>query len=165
MLQTDAVISPGSSGGPLVNARGEVVGINAAIATTTGQYDGVGFAIPVNNAKPLLRDLVSGGPSILGVWIANLTYDEARAEAIRSGWTEPHGVLVTEVMPGLAAERAGLLQGDIILAVDGERVAVSGDLVGLVSSRKPGTKVQVEVWREQGRLRLDVRLSRKYDPR
>jgi len=165
LLQTDAVISPGSSGGPLVNARGEVVGINAAIATTTGQYDGVGFAIPVNRAKPLLTDLVAGGPSILGVWVASLTYEEARAEAMRSGWTEPDGVLVTEVMPGLAAERAGLLPGDIILAVDGERVVVSDDLVGLVSHREPGTSVQVEVWRERGRLSIEVRLSRKYDPR
>ncbi len=165
LLQTDAVINPGSSGGPLVNARGEVVGINAAIATTTGQYDGVGFAIPVNRAKPLLGDLVAGGPSILGVWVASLSYDEARAEAIRSGWTEPNGVLVMEVMPDLAAERAGVLPGDIILAVDGEPVVVSDDLVGLVSNRKPGTKVQIEVWREQGRLSLEVRLSRKYDPR
>ena len=165
LLQTDAVISPGSSGGPLVNARGEVVGINAAIATTTGQYDGVGFAIPVNKAKPLLGDLVAGGPSILGVWVASLTYEEARAEAIRLGWTEPQGVLVREVMPGLAAEHAGVLPDDIILAVDGERVMASDDLVNLVSNRKPGTKVQVEVWREEGRLSLEVRLSRKYDPR
>jgi len=165
LLQTDAVINPGSSGGPLVNAHGEVIGINAAIATTTGQYDGVGFAIPVNFAKPLLADLVAGGPSILGVWVTSLSYDPARAAAIQAGWTESKGVLVNEVMPGLAAARAGLLPGDIILAVDGEPVEVSDDLVSLVSNREPGTRVNVEVWRERGRMAFDVRLSRKYDPR
>jgi S1-C subfamily serine protease len=165
LLQTDAVISPGSSGGPLVNARGEVVGVNAAIATTTGQFDGVGFAIPANKVKPLLADLVEGGPSMLGVWIASLRYSAARSRARELGWHGGAGALITDVMEGMAAERAGLEPEDIILAVDGSPIEEGEDLVRLVSSRLPGTRVTVEVWRDGDRLDVPVILDRKYAPR
>lgn len=165
LLQTDAVISPGSSGGPLVNARGEVVGVNAAIATRTGQFDGVGFAIPVHKVEPLLSDLIDGGPSMLGVWISSARFGEARARARALGWEGDGGAIVMEVMEDLAAHRAGLKAGDIIVAVDGTSIVEGDELVRVVSSREPGTAVTVEVWRDGAILEFEVVLQRKYAPR
>jgi len=165
LLQTDAAISPGSSGGPLVNTRGEVVGVNSAIATTNGQFDGVGFAIPAHKVRPLLKDLIHGGPSMLGVWIANPDYGDAEARARKLGWDGHGGALVVEVMKGLAADQAGLLPNDIIVAVDGEPIVEGDELVRLVSARKPGSQVHVAVWRDGKRRDFDVTLDRKYAPR
>lgn len=165
LLQTDAAISPGSSGGPLVNTRGEVVGVNSAIATTNGQFDGVGFAIPAHKVRPLLKDLIAGGPSMLGVWIANPDFGDAEARARKLGWDGHGGALVVEVMKGLAAEQAGLLPDDIIVAVDGEPIVEGDELVRLVSARKPGSHVRVAVWRDGKRREFDVTLDRKYAPR
>lgn len=165
LLQTDAAISPGSSGGPLVNSQGEVVGVNSAIATTTGQFDGVGFAIPAHKVRALLADLIDGGPSMLGVWIANPDFGDARARARKLGWEGRGGALVVEVMKGLAAEQAGLLVNDVIVAVDGEPIVEGDELVRLVSARKPGSQVRVAVWRDGERREFDVTLDRKYAPR
>lgn len=164
MLQTDAAISPGSSGGPLVNLHGEVVGVSTAIATRTGQYDGVGFAIPSRRVREMVDELISGGPGMLGVWVGSAAHPELRSRAAAAGWTEMSGAVVTEVMPGRPAERAGMQTGDIILSVDGEPVNRTEDLISIVSDRKPGTTVHLVIWRDQQRISIAVRVGRRFAP-
>jgi serine protease Do len=143
LLQTDAAINFGNSGGPLVNVAGEVVGINTAISS---RAQNIGFAVPVNMAKRLLPQLKKGKivRGFLGVGI----------ESINKKWQEtydlkaPEGALVTAVEPGKPAEKAGLKREDIITKVDDVAVKTNRDLIDYVSSKGPGTKVTIVVLRE-----------------
>ena len=121
-LQTDAVINPGNSGGPLVNMRGEVVAINTAIATESGHYDGVGFAIPSRRLMRMLPALVRGEKVVrgyLGVSIVSVEDYETLSQSL--GWTPYHGVIVRQVLPDTPAERAGLHENDIVIRIGGRR--------------------------------------------
>lgn len=146
-LQTDAPINPGNSGGPLVNLRGEVVGINSAIATSVGQFSGVGFSIPVNMVKAMLPELEKGraiSRGQLGVAIQDLTAPLAKQFKLSSR----EGALVGSVIEGSAAEKAGLKEGDVVTEFNGKPVADSAHLRNLVAATAPGTAVTIVYFRD-----------------
>jgi serine protease Do len=148
LIQTDAVINPGNSGGPLVNLDGKIVGINNAIATTTGRWAGVGFAIPGNQAKFTAESLIANGRvarGYLGITMTDLT--EGFAEDLHVNRRQ--GVLITTVHPDTPAENAGLVSGDIITAVNGVRTRTNQDVLQYIGGRAAGEKVTIEVLREE----------------
>ena len=143
-IQTDASINPGNSGGPLVNMKGEVVGINTAIMA---EGQGIGFAIPVNMAKEMAAQLQNKGHVTRG-WLG-VTIQEVTPELAKSfGLKENKGALVAQVGPGSPAEKAGIEQGDIILAFDGQAISDSKDLPRIVASTVVGKMVTVKLSRE-----------------
>ena len=154
-LQTDAPINPGNSGGPLVNMRGEVIGMNSAIATNSGQSAGIGFAIPINMIKAMLPTLVKGGKitrGLLGVTLQDLDKDLAK----QFNLDEANGALVTSIQPDSAADKGGVKIGDVILRFNGSQVQNSRDLRTQVASVPPGTPVKVDVVRAGKELTLSV---------
>ena len=158
-IQTDASINPGNSGGALVNLRGELVGINSAIFSNSGGNIGIGFAIPVNMAKSIMSQILQYGEvkrGLLGVSISDFNADSAKAYGVE-GTSE--GALVQEVMDDSAAEKAGILVGDVIVAVDGQRIKSASDLRNTVGLKRSGDNVRVEVVREGKRRQLTARLS------
>lgn len=165
LLQTDAVINAGSSGGPLVDLRGQVVGINSAVVAAEGEYDAVGFAIPTNRALTILPDLIDGGPAFLGVLAWSAKDPAGRADIQNLGWANAYGAVVDEVYPKTAAERAGLRPNDIIISLDGTRVDDLEKLGRVILQHRPGTSVTVELWRDRQTVKLPVRLGRRYAPR
>jgi serine protease Do len=145
-IQTDAAINPGNSGGPLVNVRGELVGINTAIFSTTGGYQGIGFAIPSNMAKVVMDNLIKHKKVVrgwLGVTVQDLDSEMAKALNIK----EIKGAVVTDVQEGSPAEKAGIMRKDIIINYDGKEVEDSAHLRNLVVSTPPGKTVKIEVIR------------------
>jgi serine protease Do len=148
-IQTDAAINPGNSGGPLVNVRGEVIGINSAIASETGFYSGYGFAIPINLAQVVMNQLISGGRvhrAALGISVSTATKEDAEY----AGLPEIAGVRIENFQANSPAERAGLEVGDIIVKVDGKPLQYTAQLQQAVGFRKPGETVEVEVARKGG---------------
>ena len=160
-IQTDAAINPGNSGGPLVNLNGEVVGINAAIATTNARYQGYGFAIPINLARAVAEDLIKFGKVRRGYLGVNIqTVDETLAKA--NGLDKAKGVLVQTVVAGGAAEVAGIHEGDIILSVDGKEVNKSNELQSYIGRKHPGDDVVVKIFRNGKTMEKTISLrSRK----
>ncbi|OLC08100.1 MAG: hypothetical protein AUH41_09005 [Gemmatimonadetes bacterium 13_1_40CM_66_11] len=160
-IQTDAAINPGNSGGPLVNVRGEVIGINSAIASETGFYAGYGFAIPINLARTVMTQLISTGHverAVIGVQIRPITPEDAEDAKL----PEIRGVVVNEFNPpdDSPAKRAGIQQGDVIVAVDGQSIESVPQLQQRVGFKKPGEVVQVTVVRKGGvRKTIPVRLT------
>lgn len=158
-IQTDAAINPGNSGGPLVNIRGEVVGVNSAIASATGFNAGYGFAIPVGLAKQVMDDLIAYGEvrrAVLGISITDVTAEHARAAALQ----RIDGVLVQGFTPsdGSPAERAGVQEGDVIVAIDGKATDRVSTLQRIIRGHKPGETVTVDVVRFGDRKSFRVRL-------
>lgn len=146
-IQTDAAINPGNSGGALVNTKGELIGINSAIASHTGSYEGYGFAIPINMAKKILGDIQKFGAvkrGYVGVQFTELSADNA--ESLKTDKTV--GLYVQEVVPGGGAEAAGIKVGDIISKVEGNPVYESSDLQERVARLTPGDKVKLTVLRD-----------------
>jgi serine protease Do len=146
LIQTDVAINPGNSGGPLINMRGEVVGINSQIYSRSGGYMGISFAIPIDEAIRVSDSLRSSGRVIrgrIGVAIDQVTKEVA--ESIGLG--KPAGALVRSVESGGPADKAGIEAGDIITKVDGKPVERFGDLPRMVGSTKPGTKVALQLFR------------------
>jgi serine protease Do len=159
-IQTDAAINPGNSGGPLVSVRGEVIGINSAIASETGFYSGYGFAIPINLARTVMNQLIQTGSvhrAALGVSIADVTINDAQYV----GLPEIRGVVVKDIpSDDSPAKAAGIEPGDIIVAVDGKPVEYVGQLQQVIGFRRPGDMVKVEVARKGGaRKTFDVKLQ------
>src|SRR5712664_1740767 len=160
-IQTDAAINPGNSGGPLVNVRGEVIGINSAIASETGFYAGYGFAIPINLARTVMTQLISTGHverAVMGVSIRPITPEDAEDAKL----PEIRGVVVNEFNPpdDSPAKRAGVLEGDIIVSVDGQSIESVPQLQQRVGFKKAGDVVQVTVVRKGGvRKTLPVKLT------
>jgi serine protease Do len=143
-IQTDAAINPGNSGGALVNLRGELVGINTAIATESGAYEGYGFAVPVNLVVRVVEDLIAYGEvrrGYLGVSIQEIDARQARL----LGLPGVQGVLITEVRKGSAADQAGLQGGDVVLAVNGRAVNAPNELQSVVARYRPGDRIDLEV--------------------
>jgi len=162
-IQTDAAINPGNSGGALVNLDGELVGINTAIASGTGGYEGYGFAIPSALVERIATDLIAYGEvrrGYLGVSIRGM--DAEVADEV--GLEDIHGVYVADVRGGSAADQAGLQSGDVIEAVEDERVNSPGALQSEVALHRPGDVVRVRVWREGTTQTLEVRLMGKDTP-
>ncbi|HVM62260.1 MAG TPA: DegQ family serine endoprotease [Verrucomicrobiae bacterium] len=146
-IQTDAAINPGNSGGPLVNLRGEVIGINTAIATSVGQFSGVGFAIPIEMARQILPTLLAGGKvrrGFLGLLIQDV--DEDSAETFHL--PDSQGALVKQVNDGTPAARAGVQPGDVIVRYEGKKIEDANHLRNLVAGTAPGSKVDLVVLRD-----------------
>ena len=161
LIQTDAAINPGNSGGPLVNLRGEVLGINNAITTQTGGYTGIGFAIPGNMARSVLENLLEHGEVIrgwLGITMSTVPMDPD--EAAKAGF-DGQGVLITNVSDGSPAQDAGLREGDIIIGLDGKVVTNSSVLQNAVARRPPGTQIDMTIFRAGRDRRMPVRLGER----
>jgi serine protease Do len=159
-IQTDAAINPGNSGGPLVNVRGEVIGINAAIASETGFYSGYGFAIPINLARTVMTQLISTGHverAVMGVSIRPITPEDAEAVGLK----DINGAVINEIIgDDSPAKRAGIEPGDVVVAVDGQSVETVAQLQQRVGFKKPGDIVQVTVVRKNGvRKTVPVKLT------
>src|SRR5256886_1624129 len=170
-IQTDAAINPGNSGGPLLNSRGEVIGINTMIASSVGQNAGIGFAIPINTAKAVLNDLLTIGRvrrPVLGVVTIPISPDIAD----ELGLASDYGLLVQRVLPGGAAERAGLkggteraylgntpimVGGDLIVAIDGQDVQDQQQLEQVMNNHRAGDTVRITIYR--GKRRIDLNLT------
>jgi serine protease Do len=161
-IQTDAAINPGNSGGPLLNAKGEVVGINTAIFSRSGGNIGIGFAIPIRLAAEVVPQLKTKGRVTrgwLGVMIQKVTPDIAES----LGYDDATGALVSEVMPDGPAAAAGLQQGDVIVEYDGEAVEESADLPRLVARTAVGKRVGVTVLRGERRREFTVEIGELQD--
>ncbi len=154
-IQTDAPINPGNSGGPLVDAEGRVMGINTFILTQSGGSEGIGFAIPSNIAREVYRQLKAHGHvhrAQLGLTAETIDPDMAEGLELETD----HGVIVSDIRPGGAADRAGIQVDDIIVGLDGKRIASVHELNARVYRLAPGTKVVVSVQRGGGKLDLPV---------
>jgi serine protease Do len=157
-IQTDAAINPGNSGGALVNTKGELIGINSAIASHTGSYEGYGFAIPINLAKKVLNDIEKYGAvkrGYVGVNFQELSPDVAESLHI----DKTVGLYVNDVLPGSGAEQAGLHKGDIIDKVEGNPVYESSDLQERVGRLQPGDKIHLSVLRDGAEKNFTVTLK------
>jgi serine protease Do len=158
MIQTDAAINPGNSGGPLLNVRGEVIGMNTAIYTDAQRAAniGIGFATPINTIRELLPQLRSGKISrgVIGVSIRPDPITKDMAQAF--GLPNTNGALVSAVTPGTPAAKAGLQRGDVIVEYNGRPVTESGSLVSMVVATKPGTTVPITIYRDNQRKTLSI---------
>jgi S1-C subfamily serine protease len=170
-IQTDAAINPGNSGGPLLNRHGEAIGINTMIASNSGQSAGIGFAIPINTAKAVLNDLLTLGRvrrPALGVRTIPVTPELAE----QMGLAADYGLLIVQAVPGGAADRAGLrggseraylgnipimLGGDLIVAVDDQKVEDQQDLSQIMNNHRAGDTVRITIYR--GKKKMDVTVT------
>jgi serine protease Do len=159
-IQTDAPINPGNSGGPLVNIRGEVVGITTAIASQSGGYMGVGFAIPSDSAKMVMDQLVKHGKVERGLLGVNIQ-DVSEALAKSFGRPDTSGALVSQVVPGGPAEKAGVKPGDIILKFNDTPVAGAAQLKNIVGQTKVGSSPNLTLWRDKKPMTLKVTLTER----
>ena len=147
LIQTDVAVNPGNSGGPLINMRGEVVGINSQIYSRSGGYMGISFAIPIDEAMRVADQLKGSGKVTrgrIGVQIGEVSKDVADS----IGLQKAQGALVVRIESGTPAEKAGLLDGDVILKFNGQSIEKSTDLPRIVGSTKPGSKATMTVWRK-----------------
>jgi serine protease Do len=157
-IQTDAAINPGNSGGALVDINGQLIGINSAIQTNTGYYQGYGFAIPVNIVRNVTQELIKNGKVSRGyIGVQIQTVDETMAKAL--GLDKAKGVLVQSVQKGGGGDEAGLQSGDVILMVDGKEVNASNELQVYINSKHPGDVVKVTLYREGKTMDKDVTLK------
>ncbi|WP_332744036.1 Do family serine endopeptidase [Hydrogenophaga sp.] len=157
-IQTDVAVNPGNSGGPLFNARGEVVGINSQIYSRTGGYQGLSFAIPMETVLHVKDQIVAHGKARharLGVTVQEI--NQTLAESFQLD--KPEGALVSSVEPGSPAAKAGLQVGDVIRQVGGQTIVASGDLPALIGQTLPGSTVQLNVWRQGQPVVLSAKLG------
>lgn len=164
-IQTDAAINPGNSGGPLVNIRGQVIGVNAAIASRTGYYSGAGFAIPINLAQNVADQLIANGRvmrAALGVLIGNASQEDAEYVGLK----KIRGVVISNFAEGESAAReSGLEKGDVIVSVDGKRVDYTAQLQQLIGFKRPGDVANITVMRRGGEQHTyPVKLGARDDP-
>ncbi len=163
-IQTDAAINPGNSGGALVNTRGELIGINSAIASHTGGYEGYGFAIPINLAKKVLNDIQKYGSVKRGyVGVSFTELDPDIAAQLKTSTTT--GLYVRDIVPNGGAEQAGIKKGDVIVKVEGSPVYESSDLQERVGELKPGDKINLTVLRDGSEKNFSVTLKGDLPPR
>jgi S1-C subfamily serine protease len=148
-LQTDAAINPGSSGGPLVNLDGEVVGINTAIASHSGSNSGVAFAIPINLVKRVVKQLYDKGAVARGYLGVHLAQTIEAADAIKLGLDRAQGALVESVYADTPAAAAGLRANDVILSVDGVPIRNENHLINHIAALPIGSRVKLQVWRDR----------------
>ncbi len=156
-IQTDAAINPGNSGGPLVNTRGELIGINTAIFSRTGGYQGIGFAVPSNMVRSVIDQLLKEGKVTrgwLGVSIQELTPELAQ----KFGLSAPEGALISDVMKGSPAHRAGVLRGDIITRFNGKRLRDVASLRNLVAQTRIGSEVELIILRKGKEYSVRVKI-------
>ncbi len=157
-LQTDAPINRGNSGGALINLKGELIGINSQILSTSGGSIGIGFSIPSNMAKSVMEQLIENGKvrrGMLGVTIQDITSDVAKSLDLE----DTKGVLVNNVMKGGAADKAGIKRGDILTAINGEEVPDGNSLRNKVASTKPGTEIKLTYLRDGKKDEINIKLG------
>ena len=157
-IQTDAAVNPGNSGGPLFNARGEVVGINSQIYSRSGGYQGVSFAIPIDIASKIKDQIIATGKAEharLGVAVQEV--NQAFADSFKLD--KPEGALVSNVEKGSPADKAGLQSGDVIRKVNSQAIVSSGDLPAVISMAAPGDSVKLDVWRQGSAKEITARLG------
>jgi len=157
-IQTDAAINPGNSGGPLLNIKGEAVGINTAIFSRSGGYMGIGFAIPINMARDIKDQLIETGKverGYIGIVIQDMNPQLARSFDLE----EAEGILIARVQPGSAGDRAGLEPGDIILRLNGEKVENVTTFRNQVASFRPGTELTLDLLRNGREREIEVKIG------
>ena len=162
-LQTDAAINPGNSGGPLLNLRGEVVGINTAIASSSGGSEGIGFAIPINMVMTVAQQLITNGSVVRAYLGVHLDSSFGAEDALRLGLSRPSGARVTGVNPKSPAEAAGLRIGDVILQYDNIRIEDDDHLVNLVSLTPVDKEVGLIVFRDGKAMQMKVTVGNRAD--
>ena len=166
-IQTDAAVNPGNSGGALVNKTGELVGINTAIVSQTGAYSGYSFAVPVNIVKKVVEDLIDFGSvkrAVLGIAMSdlseglakNLKYDSVDDMLKKLKLSSPEGVYITEVAKGSSADKAGMKERDVIVAIDGTDVKSGSAVLVKVNTFHPGDKAKVKIIRDGKEKELEV---------
>lgn len=157
-IQTDAAINPGNSGGPLVNIKGELIGINTAIFSRTGGYQGIGFAVPSNMTKSVMTQLINEGKVIrgwLGVTIQNLTPELSKEFGLKN----PYGALVTDIFAGSPAEKSDIRRGDIILEINGKQINNVESLRNTVAQSEIGSSIDLKILRDKKHITLKVAIS------
>ncbi|MBF0108809.1 MAG: DegQ family serine endoprotease [Magnetococcales bacterium] len=157
-IQTDASINPGNSGGALVNLRGELVGINTAILAQGGGNVGIGFAIPINMAQRIIKQLIQFGAvrrGLLGISSQDLTPDLANAFGIR----QPQGAVITRVVPGSAADKSGVRPGDVVLSANGRPITDSASLRTLIGLSLVGDRIQLDILRDGKRQQITTEVT------
>ena len=157
-IQTDAAVNPGNSGGPLFNARGEVVGITSQIFSRTGGYQGLSFAIPIDLATKVKDQIVATGKASharLGVMVQEV--NQTLADSFKLD--RPRGALISDVDKGGPADKAGLKTGDVILGVNGQAIETSGDLPAVIGQASPGDKMKLDIWRQGNHEELTAMLG------
>jgi serine protease Do len=157
-IQTDAAINPGNSGGPLVNAHGEVIGINTFLISPSGSFSGMGFAIPTQIVRPTVEKLIQFGKvthGYMGIGIADVTPDNSKFFHM----TNAIGAVVTQVEPDSPGAKAGLKVGDVITRIEGNEVSDAGELQVEVGQKNPGTTVHLQVMRDGKNVELPVTLE------
>jgi serine protease Do len=157
-IQTDVAVNPGNSGGPLLNTRGEVVGINSQIYSRSGGYQGLSFAIPIDVAVQVKDQIVATGRAVHGrLGVAVQEVNQAFADSFKLD--KPEGALVSNIEKGGPGDKAGLKAGDVIRKVDGHPIVSSGDLPAVIGQQVPGKKVTLDVWRQGERKELTATLG------
>ena len=160
LLQTDAAINRGNSGGPLVNLMGEAIGVNTAIFAPTGVFTGIGFAIPINQAKAILEEMIQTGQVSRG-WLGIEILDvDPETKAAYTVDTES-GAVISGILGNSPAEEAGLQIGDVVVEIDGMTITTAAELQEAVADNKPGTEVSMLVIRNSEELRLSARLGER----
>ncbi|MFN8670712.1 MAG: DegQ family serine endoprotease [Candidatus Sericytochromatia bacterium] len=158
-IQTDAAINPGNSGGALVNLNGEVIGINTAIASRTGGYMGVGFAIPINMAKKIMNDIVTKGKvtrGFLGIQIQNMTESMAKGLKVEN---PNSGIVVGDIFKGSPADKAGIKRYDVILELNGKEVTDVSAFRNTIAASNPGEKQILTVLRDGKKVKVEIKLG------
>lgn len=163
-IQTTAAINPGNSGGALVNLKGELIGINTAIVSRSGGFNGIGFAIPINMARRVMDMLIDKGYVVRGyLGVVPQTVDEEMAQAL--GLDEPQGALIASVEPGTPADKAGLKEQDVVLEIGGRKVVDDNDFRLRVAEYNPGDKVELKIIRNGNIKNITVTLTERPDDR
>jgi serine protease Do len=162
-LQTDAAINPGNSGGPLINLRGEVIGINTAIASNSGGSEGIGFSIPINSASHIARPFIERGRVVRAYLGVKLDARFNTTTAVKLGLTRKQGAHITGLTRKGPAELAGMRSGDVVLRFNGIHVDNDTHLIYLVSHTEVGAEVPLEIFREGAKLHVKVKVGNKND--
>lgn len=156
-IQTDAAINPGNSGGPLANINGEVIGINTMIASRSGGYQGIGFAMPINTAVKVYNQIIKTGHVTRGsIGISFSATEDPNHTALLKVYGSDHGVFVQTVMPDEPAEKAGMKQGDVVTAINGHRIDKGQDLIDMVADSPLGSTLKFSILRDKKPMTLDV---------
>ena len=159
-IQTDAAINPGNSGGPLVNLRGEIVGVNSAIFSQSGGYQGIGFAVPINMASKIMKDLIDKGSvsrGWLGVGIQDVSQDLAKAFNLKN----TKGCLITAVMENTPAQRAGMYKGDVVVRINDKLIKNSNHLRNEIANAGAFTEINLELIREGKSINMKLKLDER----